>query len=61
MIPFLKKRLKLFIDKSNPNICYIRKGYKIMTHEGAEAVQEAIDFLGKVKPTYKLSFNRSMV
>lgn len=38
ILPVLKKRLKLFIDKTNPNICYIRKGYKIMTHEGRDAV-----------------------
>jgi hypothetical protein len=60
LIPLLKRRAKLFVDKNDPRICFIRKGYKIMTHEGVEAVQEAIEFLSTVKPTYRLTWNRSM-
>lgn len=61
LIPLLKRRLKLFVDKNDPNVCYIRKGYKIKTHEGPAAVQEAIDFLYSVKPTYKIGWRKLML
>ena len=53
-IPLLKRRLKMFIDQENPNVCLVRRGYKIMTHEGVEAVKEAIAFLKTAKPASKL-------